>query len=332
MIAAVPKCTAQLPLGSHLLSGVPGITKEISQSIWVMFEGKDHVYWLGSNGSGAYRYDGKNLIQYTTADGLCSNQIRGIQADSMGNIYFDTPKGVSKYDGKRFETLKPVRPAKNSWVLHGGDLWFNGNGETAGACRYDGKTLYQLEFADVDGRKYSSSHAVYSIYRDDKGHIWFGTLTGGVARYDGKKLAWIVEDELKALKDGRAPAIRSVLQDSEGWYWLSHVVYKYRVNSAADGRMTYQKTKCVSDRQRAKLELPYYTSAVADGGKVWMTNYNEGVWLYEGGTLTQYPLTGNGPKVRPIYVYKDRGGHIWVCTDNAGVYVWRNNEFVRFVP
>ena len=96
--------------------------------------------------------------------------------------------------------------------------------------------------------------------------------------------------------------------------------------------MTYHKAECVSDLQRAKMDLPYYTSAVTDGGKIWMTAYNEGVWRYGNGILTQYPLTYSGQKVLPISVYKDRGGHIWVTTDNAGVYVLKNDKFVRFVP
>ena len=52
--------------------------------------------------------------------------------------------------------------------------------------------------------------------------------------------------------------------------------------------MTYHKAECVSDLQRAKMDLPYYTSAVTDGGKIWMTAYNEGVWRYGNGILTQY--------------------------------------------
>jgi ligand-binding sensor domain-containing protein len=329
---AATACTAQLPLGSQFLSGVPGITMEMSQNIWVMYESRNHVYWFGSNGNGAYSYDGKTLVRYTTADGLCSDQIRGIQADSMGNVYFDTPKGVSKYDGKRFVTLKPEHSTSNQWMLQTGDLWFKGNGDVVGAYRYDGSNLYKLNFSELDGRKYDRECAVYSIYRDYNGHMWFGTEKGGVARYNGKKLEWIVEDELKHLKDGRVPAIRSILRDVDGWYWLSHIAYRYKVSTGAGGRMVYQKARYVTDLQRAKMQLPYYTSAVVDGQTIWMTTYNEGVWRCDSGNLTQYPLTYNGRKVLPISVYKDRSDHIWVTTDNAGVYVLRDDKFVRFVP
>jgi len=312
----------------------PGrVVKETDPSIWNIYESRNHVYWFGSDGHGAYSYDGKTLKQYTKADGLCSDRIRRIQEDSIGNIYFDTPEGISKYDGRQFVTLKPVQSAQNHWTLQDGDLWFTLNGVLTGACRYDGEHLYQLNFSELDDqRTYNQDYDVYSIYRSAQGHLWFGTASGGVARYDGRKLEWITERELLTLEDGRVPGVRSIWQDSKGRYWFSNLYYQYTMNEDASGHLAYSKVQCINDQQKAKIDLPYYTSSVAIGDTLWMTYYNEGVWRYDGSTLTRLPVTHNGKTVRPVSLYKDRQGRIWLGTEHTGIFVWNDTAFVQFVP
>jgi hypothetical protein len=71
------------------------------------------IIFIGSGVTGtAYIvYDAatKTLINYTTKDGLCNNQLWRIIEDEKGNLYFNTKNGISKYDGKTFTTLKPVK-------------------------------------------------------------------------------------------------------------------------------------------------------------------------------------------------------------------------------
>src|ERR1041385_3748732 len=73
---------------------------ELGDSLWIVFQDKKNNYWFGSNGQGVYRYDGKNIIRFTTKDGLSSNSIRKIQEDKSGNIYFTTVDGISEFDGQ----------------------------------------------------------------------------------------------------------------------------------------------------------------------------------------------------------------------------------------
>src|SRR5579862_7813147 len=41
---------------------------------------------------------------YTTADGLASDRITNIVADSRGFLWFSTPEGLSRFDGYHFVT------------------------------------------------------------------------------------------------------------------------------------------------------------------------------------------------------------------------------------
>lgn len=62
-----------------------------------------------------------------------------------------------------------------------------------GPYRYDGKSLYYLEFpetnqADEFYSKYPNAsynpYGIYTLYNDSKGTVWFGTSSLGVYRYD----------------------------------------------------------------------------------------------------------------------------------------------------
>ena len=306
--------------------------QQIDKSIWVIFQDKKNNYWFGSNGTGVYCWDGKIIKQYTDKDGLIENRIRGIQEDGSGNIFFDTPIGVSKFDGEKFVSLSPVKSMMSQWKLQEDELWFKGNGDVLGAYRYDGETLHHLEFSDIDSLEHDITHGVYTIYKDKQSNIWFGTLSKGVCRFDGESLKWIYEKELSVLDDGRVPAVRSILEDNEGFFRFSNIISKYKIStSKTKTDLVYEKLPAIDlSKQKSKMVLPYYTSAVIDKENLWMTNYNEGVWNYNGEDLTNYIVMDGEVKVLPVSIYKDNSGGIWVATDNAGVYKYNGSEFVKF--
>jgi ligand-binding sensor domain-containing protein len=339
ILTIASSCHAQVKyadISPGMTGSIGKVVTEMDKSIWVIFQDRKNNYWFGSNGNGVYRYDGKTLTRFTTKDGLYSNQIRGIQQDKSGNIYFEAPGGVSKFDGGKFIALTPVKSPVNQWILQPDDLWFKTTGDAPGACRYDGKALYQLEFAAFGTKDFNPNYAVYSIYKDKQGNIWFGTLTAGVCRFNGSALDWINETELAALEDGRAPAIRSILEDKDGYFWFSNILYQYRIRDNAGTpatAMPYERVKKMDlSKQEQKMELPYYTSAVVDNESIWMTNYNEGVWKYDGNKLSNYRLKDKETNVLTMFVYKDNAGALWLATDNSGVYTFNGRAFEKFKP
>ncbi|MBC7777576.1 MAG: hypothetical protein H7246_19235, partial [Phycisphaerae bacterium] len=55
--------------------------------------------WFGSNGNGAYRYDGTTLTNISEKDGLCNNVVQCILEDRNGNFWFGSRfGGLSRYD------------------------------------------------------------------------------------------------------------------------------------------------------------------------------------------------------------------------------------------
>jgi hypothetical protein len=81
LIAALAACTAARDQSSSPTSpsqvAQGEIVSELDKAIWHVFQAKNGDYWFGSHDQGAYRYDGKTLVKYTTKDGLSGVGVGG---------------------------------------------------------------------------------------------------------------------------------------------------------------------------------------------------------------------------------------------------------------
>lgn len=314
----------------------------------IIFQDNKNNYWFAGGGKGAYKYDGKSLVLFTTKDGLCSHSILGIQEDKLGNIYFDTQEGVSKFDGQQFVTLKVIsnNSSKNKWKLEPDDLWFRMGWNTDGPYRYDGNFLYQLTFpkpaqADTFYAKYPNAtftpYGIYSLYKDSKGAIWFGTASLGLCRYDGESISWLYEEQMTTTPDGGALGIRSIFEDQAGYFWFTNTRYQYDIlldNLAKNGAnyIKYKKKKGIGySNKNNEIEFPYFMSITEDKqGNLWMASNRNGVWYSDRKKLIHYSIENNQSNLIPFSIYKDNQGAIWLGTYNAGIYRFNGNSFEKF--
>lgn len=307
---------------------------ELHTKIWRIFQDSKGKYWFGSDGKGIYHFDGNELKQFTTVDGLVNDSIRGIQEDADGNIYIETHKGISKFDGRKFTTLKVIRSSHNQWKLEPNDLWF-GFYNANDLYRYDGDSLYELKLPRQDLKKAFgidtlissfnrfNPYSVYGVNKDKDGNIWFGTFTAGAFRYDGKSFLWFDEEELSTLPDGRVPAVRSIIQDKDGYFWLSNFKSKYKIEASGSA---YKKLKGIE-----KDQPHYFNSGLSDNkGNLWMATYSGGVWKYDGKTLSKFEIISEIEDVLLVSIYQDKNGILWLGTDNDGVYKQNGDKFEKF--
>ena len=156
-----------------------------------MFQDKKNNYWFGSNGEGVFRYDGKTIVNFNKR-WTCKRHCKTNSRRQIWEYFISTFAGISKFDGKTFTTLQPIK--SKEWKLEPNDLWFYILGKkNEGAYRYDGKILYDLEFPkhylhdEIYPRvvnSFFSPYEVYCIYKDRKGVMWFGTSVFGACRFE----------------------------------------------------------------------------------------------------------------------------------------------------
>jgi len=358
LVAAVPACTAAREAKSgtsgtqeSVPSGAAGETvSEISKSCLIVFQDRDKNYWFGSDRDGVYRYDGKTITRFTTRHGLSHDQIRGIQQHASGDILITTLGGVSKFDGRQFVTL-PVT-AHNSpdqgWRLDPDDVWLPLRPGQKGPYRYDGKLLHHLKFpkhAFEDGYFANSPnlswspYEIYCVYRDSRGHMWFGTANFGLCRYNGNSLDWMYEKHLTELEGDRMFGIRSILEDQDGAFWICNTQFRFRIapsttTGPGNGLLNYERERGLdlSDTTASEDYLYFMSITEDEDGDLWMATYGEGVWRYDGKTVTHFPVQDGGQDITLYSVYKDHNGDLWLGTHEAGPYRFNGSTFEPFRP
>lgn len=87
------------PAFRKTLEGKPGTLARV----WTINEDAKGDLWIGTFDAGLWRYDGRTLKNYTSADGLPSDCITTSYRDPSGTLWFGTGNGgVFRFDGKRF--------------------------------------------------------------------------------------------------------------------------------------------------------------------------------------------------------------------------------------
>jgi len=184
-------------------------------------------FWFGSQQEGVCLYDGREFRYYTVSDGLSDNQVRTIQEDQAGVIWFGTGNGITSFDGHEFEIRtggnhgSPVVASGNTWHKEAGDLWFPGDGgmragfDGQGVYRYDGRSLSYLALPLPHGADEENPYLVTGIVKGRDGTVWFGTYPG-VFGYDGQSFT-VINDETVGIESGTERFhVRSIFRRQQG--------------------------------------------------------------------------------------------------------------------
>lgn len=330
--------TAHLEQLNH--STAPGDTvKKLGNNIMVVYQDRKDNYWFGSWQEGLYKYDGHAIIHFTTKDGLPHKRIEEIKEDKIGNIYINTPKGISKFDGTSFSALKKTNSSDNDWKLIDDALWFKCFDCPRCVYQYDGSNLYRLQLPKTklieDYFLKNPNHVedgIYTIYKDTKGNIWFGTNPFGVCRYDGKSFDWISEQDVTELHNGPANGVRAIAEDKNGNFWFN-TEYCYNVyNNKQNEQPFYSRMKSIGSLDgKPDSNINEYLSITKDNDQnLWIATYRDGVWKYDGKNIVHYPVQMNAKDITLFYIYKDNKGVIWLGTHENGAFKFNGQTFERF--
>lgn len=340
-------CNNQNDTSRHLSKKPNTLGRNVTNlnvTIWSIYQDKKSHFWFGSKDNGVYHYDGKHLRHFSKEDGLVSNDIRGIQEDAIGNIFFETTTGISKYNGYSFQTLEIREGTSADWKLKSNDLWFNIGYKSIGPYRYDGKHLYSLKFptSPQESNFYKehptasfSPYSTYTIYKDQNGILWFGTSSLGLCRFDGMSINWYYDEQLQKTPSGGDFGMRSIVQDHEGLFWFNNSQYRYKVLPSKTEENNLLNLKKENGAGHilpdSTLDYPYFLSiAQDDHHNLWMVTYEDGVYKNNGKELFHYPIIDEKKQVLLFSIFKDKQGVIWLGTHNDGVYKFNGKSFEKF--
>lgn len=308
--------------------------KELGKNIMIVYQDSKNVYWFGSWETGVYKYDGNELVNYTTKHGLYTDRVDDIKEDKSGNIYFagmNPNSTITKFDGKSFTNIKAT--PSNEWKLEADDVWLiNPYQAKQKVYRFDGITLFEMQLPNPPNLP--NPFDVYSIYKDGKGNIWFGTNPVGVCRYDGKSFEWITEEDVTEFRNEGANGVRSITEDKNGDFWFN-TENRYSVydSTTLKSNKFYTRHESIGSLDgKNTSSLKEYLSIVKDNySNLWFVTYRDGVWKYDGMKIAHYTVQDNSKDITLFGIYKDNNGDLWLGTHENGAWKFNGQTFEKFV-
>ena len=77
--------------------------------------------------------------------------------------------------------------------------------------------------------------------------------------------------------------------------------------------------------------LDEYLSTVKDNNNnLWFVTYLDGVWKYDGTTITHYSVQVQSKQIALFSIYKDNKGDLWLGTLENVTYKFNGTTFEKF--
>jgi serine phosphatase RsbU (regulator of sigma subunit)/streptogramin lyase len=287
----------------------------IDNQVWAICQAKDGQYWFGTNeGITVYDPSAKKDAAYknfSTNEGLPSNNIRSIVSDNAGNIWIATWGGrVIKYDfaSRRFVSISQLSDIVNMFagsllVDRKNNLWV---GTNEGIVRYDLTSGAIKTFRTIDGL---SDNDISCLFEDSKGQIWIGSNKRGITVYDGKKFRRYNRENGLTYNN-----VSSIAEDSQKQIWIG---------TEGGGAFVFNGKTFKNYKVKDGLASDFITLIASDKqNNIWLgTNKGLNKFSPFSAAFTTYNQNDGFTAVetKPRAVYCDNEGNMWFGTV-AGVF------------
>ena len=274
---------------------VPGWTSQMQIADYPLgpIEDAEGNLWIGSVGSGAFMWDGKQLQEFHTEDGLIGDRVTGLTLGPEGQLWFVSAEdhmggesALMTWDGKSLERAmhpvgfpaNPIRPFFDNkgaiWVQSAGQFHREVNGV------FEPFPLPEPRLP----RTNTSGYEPMNMRQVRNGDFWFATSDQGAYRWDG-----------------------------EVFHHLT----------TAEGLPTNNVSLHLEDRQ-GNLWLSCFHWHLASGEK------RGALCMWDGETVTTFPEVPGLTRNEIYSVLEDREGDIWICATGQAVYRYDGAEFEAF--
>lgn len=283
-----------------------------------IFQDHNGVMWFGTNSGGVGKFDGNNFTTISDNDGLINNNVYSIAENDANELLFGTSKGLSVYNGVSFRNYAEKQGLKNSWifkVLQDKDITWIGTQEG----------VYQLKKGKIvafDRNELLNRSSVYSMFMDAEQNLWFATLQNGVIYYNKQSAEFKHFSTANGLMND---FIFSIGQRRNG---------DMLIGTQTGLNIISRDFKVRRADEIAKNEnISYSCVLVMDNDQVLFGSHSEGIICFDFNQkkrVAQYNSM-NGLTSNPIQcLFKDREDNLWIGTDGAGAYRYKNNKFVYY--
>lgn len=292
------------------------------------------------------------FIQYDTKDGLAQSQVRAIEQDRNGYIWFGTQGGLSRFDGFEFLNFSSedglpsnqincfLSTESRFWIGSAGSLTFlNGN-----------------KFEIIPLPEAFSKSRLFDLEEDLNGNIWIAMAGDGLLKFDGERFEHFGVPE--GLPNNY---VRTLALDKSGAIWVGTSAGTAIIKDDSISILAYSELDGVSvsdifiTPDGASIlcsfgfgvfiieqdSLHHYMEA--DGlqsnhircvgqlpsGELWF-GAKEGLSAFDGETFTIYREAQGLQYSNIKSLNVDREGNLWLGTDGKGALIQAGRVFTSY--
>ena len=285
--------------------------------VYSLLEDRRGYLWLGTQGGGLARFDGRSFKNYAASDGLQGNFVNALLEDPDGNIWIGTNRGLNRFDGRHFtffelEKNKDIPIHALAIRNHAGGTPILFIASQNGIFSFTNGQMAKAE--TLDGLPFGRITAAFT---DSKQNVWAGGDEGLFKL--GNKGKWQTVQRRKAevlaiteAKDGRilAGIFNSGVLIIDG---------KKRNFLNTQNGLPSNKVQCFWRNER--------------DGKIWIGMQDAGACIWSPGTGSISQITENkglcSRNIRSI-LGGGRGKVVWFGTSGGGVCKYASQHFEHF--
>lgn len=275
-----------------------------SQVNSIVQDGKRRL-WIATL-AGISCFNGKQFTNYSKTDGINSNFTLSLAINKQNELWIGSAKGLTKYNGNTFFSYKDTK----SWV---GKLTADKAGHI---LALKSRRIYQVngQTEELVSLTKDTAEIVTALRTDYSGKVWAAVYQHGLYYFENNK--WH-----KGSLNERTSAllITDILIDqfNKGKIWLLttegiHVLKDKSISKV----LTKIKTKC--------------TSIIQDNNaNIWIGTTN-GAYFITAKDIVHFNSKNGFTDNIVNDIYEDAEDNIWLGTDGAGLFKFRNDNYVTF--
>lgn len=304
-----------------LENGLPQAT------IFAIYQDSRGYLWLGTEGSGVCRFDGKSFQVINHSDGLAGDVVRSILEDDKGNMWFGTDAGVSVYDGSKLITINEDKGLSSNTIVclyrdKHDTIWVGTAGEKGGLNKIaalDGDSIKIVQYNIDTGL---SNNNVFSICEDNYDRLWIGTFGGGITilTKDGTaKPVFLTE-----FHNFPSNHILAISPDSINNLWIG-TYDKGVLKISVTENLNHSKIENVNSSFNIQDNTIWAILPTSNG--IWFGSNENGVSRLMDNKIRSVNSTNGLLRNQIVSIIKDREENIWLSSGDGGISRYLGDRF-----
>ncbi len=291
----------------------------VAQSqVYSLLQDSRGYLWMGTQGGGISRYDGKEFRNYSVKEGLSSNKVFCIREDSKRNLWIGTMNGLSYYNGNSFKKHLNGVAVREIDLDKKGSAWL---------ATDDGILLMEDTVPkNIPTILKDKGKNINTLLVDRNNSVWYGSddaTKKGLynLKINGESYSAIKYDKSNGFTNN---VITCIKQDEAGNVWIG---------TYGDGAYVFDGKKFF----RIDLDLELYKQTVLDiyfddRNNVWLATLNNGVCQYNKDAKTfSWLSTNEGLGNNHVHcITQDKSGNYWFGTSGGGACNYFGKQFTQY--